>query len=235
MGKGPKKSKKADMKEEKKDFVPGTETEEQFEKVLSLLSDWMKAGIVDFELDTDGDTQFNLPGEMSKLLGTQVPRDLTHKKVAAIIRTEIPALISAGLAKNPRQQLSDRMPEVLREKIGVLLKRVEASVEKLVDKDLKERILLRRTTPGYVIDEVRVIPGTYYVETGNKKKTEVPHLLLEISLERPQSGRMLVVGPDLRRMSFSRMDDMRVAVDLHKDDLKNLIEKLKEIEGKISE
>lgn len=234
MGKRPTKSKKEELEKGKEDFVAGTETEEQFEKVLALLSEWIKAGIVDVKVDTDGDVNFDLPSEMSKLLGTQVPRDLTHKKVVAIIRTEIPALISAGLGKEPERRLRSLLPEELRKKIDVMVKRSEASVESLVDKDLKERILLRRTTPGYVVDEVRMTLGTYYVE-GEKRKTEVPHLLLEISLARPQSSRMLVVGLDQHRMSFSRQDDMRVAIDLHKDDLKDLIKKLNKIAEEMTE
>lgn len=235
MGKGPKKSKKADTKEEKKDFVPGTETEEQFEKVLSLLSDWMKAGIVDFELDTDGDIKFNLPGEMSKLLGTQVPRDLTHKKVVAIIRTEIPPLISAGLGKESELRLRFLMPEELHEKIDVMVKRSKKTVGTLINENLKARILLRQATPCYVVDKIQSMESTYHIESGKGEKVNVHHLSLEFSFAKPRSGQMLVIDPKEGGISFSRKDDIKVTVDLHRDDMKDLIKKLKEIEEKISE
>ena len=229
MGKGPKKSKKVDMKEEKKDFVPGTETEEQFEKVLSLLSDWIKAGIVDFELDTDGDIKFNLPGEMSKLLGTQAPRDLTHKKIFAIIRNEIPPLISVGLGKESERRLRFLMPEELHEKIDVMVKRSKKTVGTLINENLKARILLRQATPCYVVDEIHSMTATYHIKSEKGEKVNVPHLSLELSFAKPRSAQMLVMNPKEGSISFSRKDDIKVTVDLHRDDMKDLIKKLNKI------
>ncbi len=234
MGKGPKKSKKADLKEEKKDFVPGTETGDQFGKVLSLLSEWMKAGIIDFDLDPDGDIDFKLPSEMSDLLGTQIPSDLTHKNVVAIIRNEIPALISAGLEKKPEQRLRYLLPEELHEKIDVMVERSAKTVKILVDKNLKERILLRQATPVYVVDEIRSIASTYHIELEKGEKVDVPYLSIEFTLAKPRSGHMLVLNPKERSAIFSRKDDIKVTVELHRDDLKDLIKKLKDIEEKAS-
>ena len=97
------KAKKTELKKSKEDFVPGVETDEQFEKVLSLLSKWINAGIVDVEVDTDGDVTFGLPGEMDELLGTQVPFGLKHKDVVSIITFEIPMLIGAGFSRKPKE------------------------------------------------------------------------------------------------------------------------------------
>lgn len=234
MGKRPAKPKKEELKKKKKDFVPGSETEEQFEKVLSLLSDWMKAGIVDYELDADGDINFKLPGEMSELLGTQVPSELTHQHVAAIIRTEMPALISAGLGKEPERRLRFLIPEELHEKIDVMVQRSEKTVGMLINENLKERILLRQTTPCYVLDKIRSMESTYHIESEKGEKVNVPHLSLEFSFAKPRSGQMLVMNPKQRTISFSGKDDIKVTADLHKDDIKDLIKMLKEAKEKLS-
>ncbi len=237
MGKKPTKSKKKELEKGKEEFLPGAESEEQFEKVLSLLSEWRKAGIVDFELDADGSVDFSLPSEMSELLGTQVPRGLTHKNVVGIIRREIPVLISAGLGKMPEERLRSLLPEKLHEKIDVMVKRSEKVINMLdgIDKGLKERILLRQATPCYIVDEIHSMTATYHIESDKGEKIDVPHLSLEFTFAKPRSGQMLVINPKERSISFSRKDDVKVTVDLHRDDIKDLIKKLNRIEEKIPE
>ena len=228
------KTKKTKVEKQEKDFIPGTETEEQFDKVLSLLSQWIKAGIVSVDIDVDGDIKFGLPREMDKLLETQVPRDLGHEKVRAIIKNEIPALIDAGLRRNPEQALRLTIPEKLHGKINTMAKRSEKAVINLVDRSLKERIMLRRTTPGYVFDEIQSIQSTYHVEGKEGEKIDVPFISLELVFAKPRSGYTFSLNPRERSFTTSRKDEVRVTLDLHKDDMKDLIEKLSKIEEKIN-
>jgi hypothetical protein len=224
------KSKKARHQKEREDFIPGTETDEQFEKVLSLLSEWIKAGIVSINVDVEGDVHFELPREMKELLETQVPSGLTHKKVVEIIHSEIPALISVGLAKDSEHRLIHVMPEKLHEKINILIKRSEKTVNALINKNLKERILLREATTAYVVDEVRSIASTYHIESKKGEKIDVPYISVELTLARPHSEQMFAFNPLERTISFTRRDDVRVTLDLHKDDIKDLIQRLQKIE-----
>jgi len=223
-------TKKSEIEKEEKDFMPGAETEDQFDTVLSLLSQWMNADIVSVSIDLDGDVAFRLPKEMEKLLETQVPQGLTHKQVVSIIRNEIPALISSGLAKNKEQVLRSAIPGKLYEKIDVMVKRSEKAVNQIVDRSLEERIILRKTTPAYVVDDVQSIEGTYHVESENGKILNVPFISLQLTLAKPQSGYSLAVDPRERTIAFSRKDDIRVTLDMHKVDVKDLIEKLNKIE-----
>ena len=230
MGKKQTKTKKTKVEKQEKDFMPGTETEDQFDKVLSLLSQWMKAGIVSVSVDVDGDVTFVLPREMDKLLETQVPRDLPHKKVRAIIRGEIPALIDAGLRKNPEQALRFGVPEKLHEKINTMVKRSEKAVNSLVDRPLKERIILRRTTTGYVLDDIESIQSTYHVEAEKGERIDVPFVSLELAFAKPRSGFMVSLSPRERVITAVRKDEVRVILNMHKDDLGDLIQKLSKIE-----
>ncbi|OHB73752.1 MAG: hypothetical protein A2Z25_00715 [Planctomycetes bacterium RBG_16_55_9] len=220
------KAKNSKIEREEKDFMPGTETEDQFDKVLFLLSEWIKAGIVSVDIDVDGVITFNLPREMDKLLETQLPADLTHKNVAGIIRSEIPALISAGLERNPERKLRMTMPEELHGRITTMTKRCERTVSTLVDTGIKERILLRKTTPSYVVDDVQAIQSTYHVESSKGEKIDLPFVSLELTIAKPRSGYTLEGRPQEGTLRFGRKDVMRVVLDLHKDDMKDLIQKL---------
>lgn len=235
MGKEQIKTKKAVIKGQEKDFMPGMETEEQFDKVLSLLSQWMKAGIVSISVDVDGDVTFELPREMEKLLETQVPRDLTHGKVRAIIHSEISALVDAGLRKNPEQALRLGLPEELHEQIDTLLKRSQKAISSLVDRSLKERIMLRRTTKGYVLDDIESVQSTYHVETGKGQRINVPFVSLELAFAKPRSGYMFSLSPRERAFTAIRQEELTITVDLHKDDIKDLIQKLEKIDKNIIE
>lgn len=228
------KTKKPKVEKQEKDFIPGNETEEQFDKVLSLLSQWIKAGIVSVDVDLDGDISCGLPREMDKLLETQVPSDLGHEKVRAIIKNEIPPLIDAGLRRNPEQALRSTIPEKFHSIIDTMVKRSEKAVINLVDRSLRERIMLRRTTPGYVFDEIQSIQSTYHVEGKEGKKIDVPFISLELAFAKPRSGYIFSINPMERSLSVERKEEVRVTVDLHKDDMKDLIEKLSKIEEKIN-
>lgn len=219
---------------EKTKFIPGEETDEQFEKVLSLLSQWMKAGIVEVSVDVDGDISFELPKEMDKLLETQVPKDLTHKKVIKIINAEIPVLISAGLLKNPERTLRMEMPETLHEKMDTMIERSKKAVETLIEGALKERIMLRKTTAAYVLDDIESIQSTYHIEVNKEEKLDIPFISLELALAKPRSGYLLMLSPRERALLPVRQDTLKITIDLHRDDIKDLIQKLNKIEDKIS-
>ena len=235
MGKSSTKSKKTKSKKEKQEFVPGTETEEQFDRVLSLLSEWIKAGIVDYELDSDGDIRFNLPSEMRDLLGKQTPSNLTHENVLSIIRNEIPALVSACLQKRPERRLRHLLPEQLQEKIDEMVDRSKKVFDVLINKNMKQRILLRRTTPCYIVEKIQSIESTYRVESEKGEKIGIPHFSLEFTFTRPRSERMMYVSPIEPMVTFGRKDNIKVTVDLHKDDIKDLINKLSKIAEDIGE
>lgn len=234
MGKKQTKTKKHKIEKKEKDFMPGTETEEQFEKIISLLSKWIKAGIVSIDVDVDGDISFELPREMDKLLEAQVPRDLGYKKVHEIITQEITFLIDAGLRKNTEKAIMSTMPKKLHEKMDIMMKRCEKAVTNLVDRSLKERIMLRRTTPGYVIEGIRSIESTYNVEEKEGEQIKVPFISLELTFAQPRSGYVFSLNPVEQKFSASRKDEVKITLDLHKEDMKDFIEKLNSIEEKIN-
>lgn len=230
MGKEQTKSKKSNAND---DFVAGAESDKQFKKVLSLLCEWMKAGIVDVKVDVDGDVDFGLPDEMDELLGTQLPPGYAHDEVSAIIRSEIPALISGGLEKKPEQYLKFRLPEKFHERIDVMVQRSREAIKKLVNKNLKERILLRRAATAYLIEDIQLTKCTYHLELEKGEKVDVPHATLGFTFAKAGSGQVVVMDMHARSASFRRKDTVEVSVDLHKDDVKDLIKKLKEIEKKL--
>lgn len=92
----------ADTSSQKPEFVPGAESNEDFDSVLALLVGRVKAGIVNVDVNPDGHVTFDLPGEMRDLFGGQIPRGLTEQEVLDIIDVEIPVLATAGFVKRPK-------------------------------------------------------------------------------------------------------------------------------------
>jgi hypothetical protein len=228
----PKKSEKPEKPvrpaSDRDEFVPSAESDEDFEKVLTLLSGWVKAGVVNADLDSDGDVMFKLPEEMRDLFGGETPSGLTKQQVLRIIRVEIPVLVGAGLAENPKRYLARRVPEDLHERLDVLVERSHKAVDSLVSKELKERILLRRITLSYVIKEIQAVSGTYQSLSTGGGRTNVPFTTVEFSFVRPRSPRTAVLTAEAEEMVFAvgQKDEMHVCVDLHREDIKALVKDL---------
>jgi hypothetical protein len=216
----------------KDEFVPGTESEEDFEKVLSLLSKWVKGGIVEIDLDPDGDVEFVLPREMRDLFEKEMPRGLKEAQVAKIIRTEIPALVSAGFSKDARNYLRFRLPSNLHGRLDDMAERAQKAVRVLIDRTLKERMLLRRTTLGYVIGSVQSLSGSYESLGGKDEKLNIPFVTLEFSFVRPRAGVTLAMDPSEGVTIVGRKDEINVRVDLHREDVKTLVKDLTKLSEK---
>ena len=203
--------------------------------MLSRLSEWMKAGVVDLDIDADGDVSFELPSEMAELLGSEVPAGLTHGDVREIVRKEMGALVSARLKSDTRAWLESVLPKQLHGKIDVMVDRSKKAFSLLVDKGLKERLLLRKATPAYVVSGIsQVVMMTYHVESGDGGKVDVPVACLEFGFTKPRSAYAFEFDMTERRPRVSRKDDVRVTVDVHKDDIDDLIKKLKKVSGEMT-
>ncbi len=221
---------------EEKEFVPGEESNEDFEKVLALLAGWVKAGIVDIDVTPDGKVKFELPAEMRDLFGGEIPRGLTEEQVLDIIQGEIPQLTVAAFVKRPLDFFRYRVPENLRGKLNDFVKRSEKTVKSLITQELKERILLRRTTLSYVMKEIRALSGSYESRSTTGEASNLPFTTVEFAFVRPRSGAtMVLMDPGEGVVSLSPKDEIQVRVDFHVEDMKALVRELTEIIDKRSE
>ena len=186
------------------------------------------------DIDADGDISFDLPDEMEELLETQVPNGLTYENVASIIKVEVYALIFGHFIKNPEYFFKRMLPKELRSKADVMLGRIQRTIDALITESMKERVLLRKTTRAYTFESVDWHLGTHHVKAEEKKKTDVPYVSLEMKFSKPCSERIMSMNSRGQVINASRKDDIAVALELHKDDLKDLIKELQEIEKEIS-
>ncbi len=139
------------MPEESDKFVPGTETAEQFTKVLGLLCEWVKGGVVSVDVDSDGELDFDFPREMQELLAPQLPKGLTSADVRGIARLEIRTLAAASLSQRPRENLARMLPEQIRGDLNEMVRRCDEVDKQLITPSLKQRMLLRRATSAVSI------------------------------------------------------------------------------------
>jgi len=206
------------MAEKAKRFIPGSESLEVFGQIVSLLKKWLGAGIVKIEFETDGDVDFILPDDMEALLSTQLPAGLDFKKVRRIIKAEIRNLACSLFRPNPTRWLERILPDDL--KIESLSERIVA-VEQLLNEDIKKRVWLRKSSKNYVIDEISSNKCTLH-----KAGFDIPYLATEIVFSKPSTKFFLSVVPEGGPLEPARMDDEKIHLDLAKEDLKELIDKL---------
>lgn len=232
------KSKKPELKQEEKVFVAGAETEEQFEKVLKLLKKWVSAGIVDVRVDEDGDVGFDLPEEVTTLSERERPRGLTDKHVRDIVEDEMPLLISSGLAPSPQRKIKRHMPDQLiktRSAMDMMVGRAKKAVANLVVGSIREKVLLKRESFGYVIDTLRGHASTKKLEANDGEEVEVPCVSLQINFVKAGAKRTLVLDPKTGGFGLERNDNVSVNLELHKEELKDFISGLQKLLKRIGE
>jgi hypothetical protein len=221
---------------QEKDFVPGEESNEDFERVLALLAGWVKAGIVNVDVSPDGRVKFDLPVEMRDLFGGELPKRLTEQQVLEIIQVEIPLVTAAGFAKRPLDFFRYRVPENLRGRLADFVKRSEKAIACLVTHELRDRILLRRTTLSYVMKEIRALSGSYESRSTTGEDSNLPFTTVEFVFVRPRGGAtMVLMDPGEGFVSLGPKDEIQVRVDFHVEDMKALVKELTEIIEKRSE
>ena len=140
--------------ERKGKFIPGTEDEKQFDEVLSALLKWIDTSQVDMDVDLDGDVDISLPSKPEELLNSLSIGNLPAEDAVGIVEYEIPALLSAGLSDSPRQWLTRSLPDKILQNIDVMTKRCEKVVRALGSEELKQRLLLRKGTNAYVVENI---------------------------------------------------------------------------------
>jgi hypothetical protein len=105
----------------------------------------------------------------------------------------------------------------------------------LVDKSLKERLLLRKVTPAYLVPEIKqLVMTTYHVDSPEGEKVDVPVACLEFRFTKPRSGYSFEANLTEPKVVTGRKDDIKVAADLHKDDIDDLIKKLKKVRAEMA-
>jgi len=219
----------AEKEKKKEKFLPGTENEEQFNKVLSALSEWVKSGIVDIDIDLDGDIDINLPDDSGELLESQLVKDLPKENVVGIIEYEIPALLSAGLSDDSKKWLIKTLPDKILKNIDSMIERSKKVFKTLGSEELKHRSLLRKITSGYVVQSISCKHSTYHHLEKDKERIDVPHVTLEITFSKPHSRMMIGFDPERHTMVGRRSEEIIVTLDLHKIDLEKLVKRLKAI------
>lgn len=198
-------------------FVPGSESLEVFSKVVSLLKEWLGAGIVKVEVETNGDVDFVLPDDMEALLSTQMPSELDFKKVRRIIKAEIRVLACSSFRSNPIKWLERALDDL---KIESLPERIK-EIDQLLSEDIKKRVWLRKSSKNYVVNEISFNKCTLH-----KSNFDIPYLAAEFTFSKPSANFILSFFPEGGPLEPARINDEKIHIDFAKEDLKELIDKL---------
>jgi hypothetical protein len=219
----------AEKEKKKEKFLPGTESEDQFDKVLSALSELINTSKVDIDLDLDGDIDISLHDKTESLLSSSLSKDLPAEDAVGIIEYEIPALLSASLSDNAKEWLIRSLPDKIIENMDSMIGRSKKVFKELGSEELKKRLLLRKGTNAYVVQDISCKQRTYHYRGKNKERINIPHVTLEIRFAKPRSRLMIGLDPEHRTVISRRSEEVTVELDLHKNDLEKLINDLSTI------
>lgn len=168
MAKKDKKRKKV-VARKKKELFPGTESRKVFSAAVSLAKELIDSEGMTIQVDRDGDARLFVDGGVLKELpDKKFSGGLTRDLFKALIGTELTAFVRATIYEDVKEGIKREFPEraLKATKERELVWRLEEIKKTLVPANLKERVMLRQTSKGSILDRI-----TW--ELGIKKHDEV--------------------------------------------------------------
>lgn len=227
MGKKTKKRKKAVLRK-KKEIFPGTESRKVFSAAVSLAKELIDSDGMTIRVDRDGDaTLFVDGGVLKELSAKRFSQGLTRDLFKELIETELTAFVRTTMYEDPRDGIKREFPDrVLKELETHELKwRLEKVREMLVPSNLKERVMLRRTTKGLILDRITWELGIKKHDQVKGPLDEIPYANLVISYASP-----LTNGPAFRARTKEASleipmisEPKQLNLELHEADVEEMI------------
>ena len=168
MTKKAKKRKKAVSRKKKEPF-PGNESRKVFSAAVTLAKELIDSDGMTIRVDRDGDARLFIDGGVLKELSDKkFSGGLTRDLFKALIETELTAFVRATIYESDKEGIKREFPDRVLKTTGEreLVWRLEKIRAALVPANLKERVMLRRTSKGSILDCI-----TW--ELGIKKHDEV--------------------------------------------------------------
>lgn len=220
--------------------IPGEESRTTFLSALDLTARAVRDGIITVALDSDGDLEFEFDNSaISALLSTQALEHLSADQFSNLLTTELPSLLRSSIYCDPMVGLRRELPvSVLKGKEDEFLWRVSALAQKnLLSREMKERFLLRKVSKGPVLGDLTwdISLKTHDEEYGALPSIPVAHVCFAYALPRTGMSRLKIkAGP----LSFDLPvinEPGQLAFELHKTEIKSLIDDLNRVLEKLGE
>ena len=213
---------------------PGKESREVFCAALAIAKDMRKSKGLWLDLDQSGRVDIALDHEkLQAIPESKFKEGLSHEHFFTLVGTEFESLIEAAIYSDPIQGLENEIPSKILSEVGKdeFLWRLQQLEKEFVPLDIKERALHRRTTQGFILQNItwQVVIKKYDQSEGRLPDT--PYGCLSMVYASPKN----TVAPLRLRAKGVSMElpivrePKQLVLELHETDVQDMIESLKDL------
>jgi len=228
-----KKTKKSSARKHKVP-TPGKEPRKVFMAALTLLKELLDSKGLRVSLDGTGEIELIINGENLEAIPKDKFKDgLTREHFLTLIPTEFESLVKVATYPDPTRGLQNEIPSKILNEVGKeeFLWRFQQVKKELVPSNLEERVMLRRTSQGFVLQNVTWQVITKKHDQTRGKLSDIPCGCLSITYGSPQTSLSRV---RFRTKSVSLelptvREPNQLTLELHQADIEELIESLTDL------
>lgn len=225
-----KKTRKRDGKKRKVP-PPGKEARAVFSAALAIAKDLVKSKAVRINLDTNGNVDFIIDAQKLQAVPAEKFKEgLTRQHLLSLIATEFESLLKASTYSDPARGLQNEIPSEILNGIGTdeFLWRLDQVDKELVPPNLKDRVMLRQTSLGFVLQDSswQVITKKHDQVRGKLSDIACGYLSLTYSPARTNPTPLRFGVKDVSLEIPAVREPNRLTLELHYSEVETLIETL---------
>ncbi|OHB63722.1 MAG: hypothetical protein A2168_04765 [Planctomycetes bacterium RBG_13_50_24] len=213
---------------------PGKETREVFCAALSLAADLIKSKGLRIVLDPSGRVDIALDQEKLKAIPkSKFKESLSFEHFFSLVGTEFESLVEAAISSDPIHGLESEIPSKILSEVGKdeFLWRLRQVEKELLPIDIKERALHRRTTQGFVLQNITWQIVVKRCDQSEGKLPDIPYGCLSMVYASPQTTlaplRLRAKGVSMELPTVR--EPKQLVLELHENDVQDMIESLKDL------
>lgn len=221
-----------------KSKLPGKEPREVFSGAVALAKELLQSKSLALRVDRDGDVQLDLQTDaIAELPDEKFPPPLTRSLFHVLVRTELSSLLTACTYSDAARAIKNEIPEEVVQEVGMeeLQWRLEEIRCDLGPLNLGERVKLRKTTKGPVLEEITWEIGVKKDDEVEGKLGDVPFVNLCIKYADPAAAqpRLRFFGDKGSLTISAPVQVERVTFQLHEADIQEVIETLSDVRDRL--
>jgi len=213
---------------------PGKESRDVFMAALAMAKDLLKSDGLSIDLDSNG--RVDLVIDIQKL--ESIPKDkfkqgLTSEQFSNLVRTELDSLVRAATYSDPATGIQTTVPSEILEEAGIdeFLWRLGEVKKEFVPTDLRDRAIFRRTTQGFVLQNMTWQLAIKKHDQVRGELRNVPYASLSIVYASPQTNMAsLRLGAGGTSFELPTLrEPKQLILELHQADVDQMIETLTDL------
>ena len=219
---------------------PGKETREVFVEAVNAARNLKDVEGLHIRLDEAGRAEIDLNAEkLAELCESGNTKGLSASLLSDIIRTEIQSLLNAATQTNAVAGIEANIPSRIVKDVGVeeLSWRLREVEKHLLPHDFKERVILRRTTKGFVFKSCAWEVSVRKHDRKLGKVSDLPYGSVSIMYSCPQTdvSPFRIGGEEFMLELPVMREPKQLLLELHRADVEELIRVLSDLRDNLEQ